>query len=402
MPHSLSAAVGKLAANQINRIAIVAGESSGDILGAGLIRELKKANRNVVIEGIGGPLMVKEGCESLFPMDKLAVMGIVPILKRLPELLKIRKQLAKRWKTNKPDLFIGIDAPEFNIGLALKLKSADVKTVHYVSPSVWAWRPKRIVKIKKAVDLMLCLFPFEQKIYDKHFIDNTCVGHTLADEIPLYTDKTEAKRTLGLEENSRYICVMPGSRGSEIKFLAQDFLKSLKLVNRFYPDIKFVAPMANDLRKEQFQQAIKQENELPEIQLIDGQSRVAMAASDLILMASGTATLEGMLIKRPMVVAYKFGELSYRIYKKLLIIDNYSIPNLLTGETLIPEAVQHECTPDALFSEIRAWLDADPQRWEYTLLKFMEWHQKLRKNADVYAASYIQDWFAQQNLLPPE
>ncbi len=387
-------------AYQIKKIAIVAGESSGDILGAGLIRELKKKYPEASIEGIGGELMEAQGCRSLYPMDKLAVMGIVPILKRLPELLKIRRELARRWRKNPPDLFIGVDAPEFNIGLAQKLKLVGIKTIHYVSPSVWAWRPKRIFKIKKAVDLMLCLFPFEQEIYNKHFIDNTCVGHTLADEIPLYTDKSEAKASLGLDENTRYICVMPGSRGSEVKYLAEDFLNTTKLVKQFYPEIKFIAPMANDARKEQFQKAIDAADELPSIKLIDGQSRTAMAASELILMSSGTATLEGMLIKRPMVVAYRFGGLSYRIYKKLLIIDTYSIPNLLTGETIIPEAVQDECTPDALFSEIRAWLDTEPERWEYTLQKFMEWHQKLRKNADVYAADYIANWYSKQNIMP--
>ncbi len=387
-------------AYQIKKIAIVAGESSGDILGAGLIRELKKKYPEASIEGIGGELMEAQGCRSLYPMDKLAVMGIVPILKRLPELLKIRRELARRWRKNPPDLFIGVDAPEFNIGLAQKLKLVGIKTIHYVSPSVWAWRPKRIFKIKKAVDLMLCLFPFEQEIYNKHFIDNTCVGHTLADEIPLYTDKSEAKASLGLDENTRYICVMPGSRGSEVKYLAEDFLNTTKLVKQFYPEIKFIAPMANDARKEQFQKAIDAADELPSIKLIDGQSRTAMAASELILMSSGTATLEGMLIKRPMVVAYRFGGLSYRIYKKLLIIDTYSIPNLLTGETIVPEAVQDECTPDALFSEIRAWLDTEPERWEYTLQKFMEWHQKLRKNADVYAADYIANWYSKQNIMP--
>lgn len=389
-------------ANQIKKIAIVAGESSGDILGAGLIRQLKKKYPWLKIEGIGGPLMEKDGCDSLFPMDKLAVMGIVPILKRLPELLKIRRTLANRWKKNPPDLFIGIDAPEFNIGLAKKLKAQHIKTVHYVSPSVWAWRPKRIHKIKKAVDLMLCLFPFEQEIYNKHFVDNACVGHTLADEIPLYTDKAEAKEKLGLDSNARYICMMPGSRGSEIKFLADDFLKTTKLINQFYPDVKFIAPMANNARKDQFQKHIDKIPDLPPIKLIDGESRVAIAASDLVLMASGTATLEGMLIKRPMVVAYRFGDLSYRIYKKLLIIDTYSIPNLLTGETIIPEVVQDECSPDALFSEIRAWLDADQERWDYTLQKFMEWHQKLRKNADEYAAEYILDWYSKQNIMPRE
>ena len=387
-------------AYQLKKIAIVAGESSGDILGSGLIRKLKEQFPWLKIEGIGGPLMQTEGCESLFPMERLSVMGIVPILKRLPELLKMRKQLAARWKASPPDLFIGIDAPEFNIGLAKKLKAADIKTVHYVSPSVWAWRPKRISKIKKAVDLMLCLFPFEQKIYQKHAIDNVCVGHPLANEIPLISDKIEAKTALELNSNSNYLCVMPGSRGSELKYLSQDFLRSLKLVHQFYPDLKFIAPMANDARREQFTKTMAQEEGLPPIKIIDGQSRLAMAASDIILMASGTATLEAMLIKRPMVVAYRVGGFSYRIFKKLLIIDTFAIPNLLSGKTLVPEAMQDECTPDALFGEIRAWLEAPESRWQETESIFMDLHKKLKKDADQYAADSIVQWYSQQNIKP--
>ncbi len=387
-------------AYQLKRIAIVAGESSGDILGAGLIRKFKEKYPWLKVEGIGGPLMQEAGCDSLYPMERLSVMGIVPILKRLPELLKIRKSLVARWKQSPPDLFIGIDAPEFNIGLAKKLKAVDIKTVHYVSPSVWAWRPKRIFKIKKAVDLMLCLFPFEQAIYQKHAIDNFCVGHPLADEIPLQSDKVEARSTLNLELDAKYLCVMPGSRGSELKYLSQDFLKAVKLVHQFYPDVKFIAPMANTSRREQFENELKQVDGLPPIKIIDGQSRQVMTASDIILMASGTATLEAMLIKRPMVVAYKVGGLSYRIFKKLLIIDTFAIPNLLSGKTLVPEAMQEECTPDALFSEIRAWFDAPDSRWQETETVFMDWHNKLRKDADQYAADSIANWYAQQNVKP--
>ncbi|WP_251359481.1 lipid-A-disaccharide synthase [Kangiella sp. TOML190] len=384
----------------IKRIAIVAGESSGDILGAGLIRELKKHNPWLKFEGIGGPLMQAEGCESLYPMERLAVMGIVPILKRLPELLKMRKALATRWQKEQPDLFIGIDAPEFNLGLAQKLKSKGIKTVHYVSPSVWAWRPKRIFKIKKAVDLMLCLFPFEQSIYQKHAIDNRCVGHPLADQISMSSDKATAREQLGLNKNTKTICVMPGSRGSEMKFLAEDFIQTAKLVQQFYPEIEFIAPMANAARKAQFLKILEQQQAPPNIRLFDGQSRQVMAASDLILMASGTATLEAMLIKRPMVVAYKVGAISYRIFRKLLIIDTFAIPNLLSGQTVVPEAIQQECTPDALFGEVRAWLEASPERWQTTEALFTDWHQKLKKNADEFAADSILHWYSQQNIKP--
>lgn len=387
-------------AYQLKRIAIVAGESSGDILGAGLIKKLKEKHPWLKVEGIGGPLMEQVGCESFYPMERLSVMGIVPILKRLPELLKIRKQLVTRWKKSPPDLFISIDAPEFNIGLAQKLKKLDIKTVHYVSPSVWAWRPKRIFKIKKAIDLMLCLFPFEQAIYQKHAIDNVCVGHPLADQIPFESDKTQSRESLSLNQTDKYICVMPGSRGSELKYLTDDFLNTVKLVHQFYPQIKFIAPMANQKRHEQFSKSLAQHSDLPPIQVIDGQSREAMAASDLLLMASGTATLEAMLIKRPMVVAYKVGGFSYRIFKKLLVIDTFAIPNLLSGQTLVPEAIQDECSPDVLFGEIRAWLEAPESRWQETEEVFTHWHNKLRKNADQYAADSIVNWYSQQNIKP--
>lgn len=377
----------------LKRIAIIAGESSGDILGGGLIKQLKLQFPEAVFEGIAGDLMQKQGCKSLYPMERLSVMGIVPILKRLPELLKARRDLIKRWKLNPPDLFIGIDAPEFNIGLARKLKNLGIKTVHYVSPSVWAWRPKRIHKIAKSIDLMLCLFPFEQNIYQRHAVDNFCVGHPLADQIPLSSDKQAARKTLGLASDKKIICVMPGSRGSEMSFLGKDFIETLKLVRQYYPDIEFIAPMVNAARKEQFEQLLVELAPVPTIQIIDKQSRVAMAASDLILMASGTATLEAMLIKRPMVVAYKVGDLSYKIFKKLLIIDTFAIPNLLSKEDLVPEVIQDDCQPDALFAEIRAWLNDDGDRWQYSKKIFLDWHKSLRKDADSYAAKSITQWW---------
>lgn len=385
----------------IQRIAIVAGEASGDILGAGLISELKKKYPNAVFEGVAGPLMQKEGCANLYPMEMLSIMGLLPILKSLPQLLKMRADLARYWIDTKPDLFIGIDAPEFNIGLEQKLKKHGVKTVHYVSPSVWAWRPKRIHKIKKAVDLMLCLFPFEQKIYQHHAIDNFCVGHPLADDLPIESDKQSARAQLGLELEQQLVCVMPGSRGSEMKFLGPDFLDMAVLLKQFYPNIRFIAPMANEKRRTQFEQQMREAQEkhgsLPDIKLIDGQSRVAMAASDYIVMASGTATLEAMLVKRPTVVAYKVGGLSYKVFKKLLTIDTFAIPNLLSKKVLLPELIQDDCTADNLFAEVRAWIgDKDnnnAERWNEVNKAFVELHQQLKKDANVYAANSIEHWW---------
>ncbi|RDX36370.1 lipid-A-disaccharide synthase [Kangiella sp. HD9-110m-PIT-SAG07] len=399
-----------LPVKSIQRIAIVAGEASGDILGAGLISELKKKYPHAVFEGIAGPLMQKEGCANLYPMESLSVMGLLPILKKLPELLKMRADLARYWTDTKPDLFIGIDAPEFNIGLEQKLKQKGIKTVHYVSPSVWAWRPKRIHKIKKAVDLMLCLFPFEQDIYQRHAIDNFCVGHPLADEVPVESHKNDARDELGLEHNKQLVCLMPGSRGSEMKLLGADFIDMAVLLRQFYPDIRFVAPMANAKRRSQFEQQLQEARNkhqiLPDIELIDGQSRTAMAASDYIVMASGTATLEAMLIKRPTVVAYKVGSISYKIFKKLLTIDTFAIPNLLSKQTLLPELIQEDCTPDNLFAEVRAWIGDDEnnngQRWNQVHEEFVEWHNTLKKDANVYAANSIEHWWSENGLRQQE
>lgn len=385
--------------NPVKKIAIVAGESSGDILGAGLIRELKKHYPDAVFEGIAGPLMQEAGCSSLFPLDELSIMGVVPILKKLPRLLSIRSQLISRWKTSPPELFIGIDAPEFNLGLAQKLKKEYIKTIHYVSPSIWAWRPKRIFKIEKSIDLMLCLFPFEQDVYKKHHIDNVCVGHSLADQIPLENDKQAARKTLNLDSNASYLCLMPGSRGSELNFLADDFIETAKLVEKAYPKMKFIAPMANEQRAVQFKQMLEQHLDAPDMEIIYGRSREAMIASDIILMASGTATLEAMLIKRPMVVAYKVGNLSYKIFKKMLVIDTFALPNLLSKENIVPEAIQEDCTPDVLFSEIKGWLEAPQERWQTTLDIFNHWHLALKKDADKTAASSIAEWYSRQNVF---
>ncbi|AKE52524.1 lipid-A-disaccharide synthase [Kangiella geojedonensis] len=395
-----------LPVKSIQRIAIVAGEASGDILGAGLISELKKKYPNAVFEGVAGPLMQQEGCASLYPMESLSVMGILPILKKLPELLKMRADLARYWIDTKPDLFIGIDAPEFNIGLEQKLKNKGIKTVHYVSPSVWAWRPKRIHKIKKAVDLMLCLFPFEQDIYQHHAIDNFCVGHPLADEVPIESHKNDARVELGLVHNKQLVCLMPGSRGSEMKMLGPDFIDMAVLLRQFYPDMGFVVPMANSKRRAQFEQQLLDAKvkhlTLPQIELIDGDSRKAMAAADYVVMASGTATLEAMLIKRPTVVAYKVGPISYKIFKRLLTIDTFAIPNLLSKQSLLPELIQEDCTPDNLFAEVRAWVGDDEhnqgQRWQDVHDAFVELHHSLKKDANVYAANSIEHWWSENGI----
>ena len=370
------------------RIAIVAGEASGDILGAGLIKSLKAYFPDVEVEGIAGELMLAEGAKTLYPLERLSVMGLTEVLGRLPELLNIRKELIQRWKNNPPDLFIGIDAPDFTLKLERKLHDAGITTVHYVSPSVWAWRRKRVVSIKQGTDLMLTLLPFEADFYREHQQRVAFVGHPLADQFPLKPDTEGQRQVLGVDQNARVIALLPGSRGGEVSRLATLFLEAARLLHQRYPDLEFLLPAANQARYDFLKQLIDSDYPDLPVKLLLKQSGAVMAASDVILIASGTATLEAMFCKKPMVVAYRLSALTYFILSKLVKSRWISLPNLLAKETLVPEILQNHVTPDRLVNEIDTWLN-DPEACQELEKRFTQLHELLRGGASQRAAQAI-------------
>jgi len=379
-------------ARQSLRFGIVAGEASGDLLGAGLITAIKQQYPDAVFEGIAGPQMIAAGANSLFPMDRLSVMGIVEVLGRYRELLGIRRQLATHFKQNPPDVFIGIDAPDFTLGLEKQLRITGIKTVHYVSPSVWAWRQGRVKKIAVSTDLMLTLFPFEAHFYQRYQVPVRFVGHPLADTIPLEVDKQSARQQLNLSLDHEILALLPGSRSNELHYLAQPFIETACWLQSRRPNLEFVVPLANNERRTQFEQAMAeiktQGRELPRLTLVDGRSREVMAAADVVLLASGTAALEAMLLKRPMVVAYKLAPLTYWLAKRLVKVDNVSLPNLLANETLVPELIQHEATAENLGQKVLAYFE-NPSMMDDLNQRFTDIHQILRQNASKQAADAI-------------
>lgn len=370
------------------RIGIVAGELSGDILGEGLIKALKIHFPNAIFEGIAGPKMQAQGCKTLFDMDELSVMGLVEVLGRLPRLLKIRKQLVQHFIDNPPDIFIGIDAPDFNLRVEKPLKDAGIKTVQYVSPSVWAWREKRIHKISAATNLVLALLPFEKEFYDKHNVPCVFVGHTLADDIELEHDDSQAREALGLSQNDKVLALLPGSRGSEVGLLSETYIKTAMQLQAQNPNLKIVVPLVNEKRRTQFTEILNATAPTLNVKLLDGQSKLAMQAADAILLASGTATLEGMLYKKPMVVGYKIKPMSYWIFKALFTfnINYFSLPNLLADEELVPEFLQSECNVTNLTAALSPMLESDNKQLK---ARFLAIHEKIRLNASKQAANAV-------------
>lgn len=368
------------------RIGIVAGEISGDILGASLIKSIKIRYPNAIFEGIGGAQMIEEGCHSLFDLEELSVMGLVEVFSRLRRLFSIKAQLFEHFIKNPPDVFVGIDAPDFNLRLELQLKQAGIKTVQYVSPSIWAWRQKRIFKVAKATNLVLALLPFEKEFYDQHDFPCDFVGHTLADQIAPDMSKLAARAQLNLDANAQYLALMPGSRGSELKFNSEMYLVAAKRLLVKYPHLKFVIPLVNKQRKSQFLTAKSQFAPTLDITIIDGQSRDVMAASDAIMLASGTATLEGLLVNRPMVVVHKIHWLTYKLFKPLMKVKHYSLPNLLAKKELIVELIQEDATIDNIVREVSKLLDSDNNNM---LNAFTDLQQLLKCNASERAADSV-------------
>lgn len=364
------------------RIALVAGEASGDILGSGLMRAIKARHPDAEFIGVGGPLMEAQGMTSYFPMERLSVMGLVEVLGRLKELLARRKLLIQALIDEKPDVFIGIDAPDFTLNIELKLRQAGIKTVHYVSPSVWAWRQKRVLKIREGCDLMLTLLPFEARFYEEKGVPVRFVGHPLADTIPLQADQLAARAELGLGEGP-VVALMPGSRGGEVGRLGALFFDAAERLLAARPDIRFVLPCASPQRREQIEQLL-QERDLP-LTLLDGRSHVALAACNAVLIASGTATLEALLYKRPMVVAYRLAPLTYWILKRMVKSPYVSLPNLLAQRLLVPELLQDAATAEALAQTLLPLLEnGDAQTAGFDAI-----HRTLRRDASNQAAEAV-------------
>ena len=381
-------------------IAIIAGEVSGDILGAGLIHALKARYPHAKFIGIGGERMIAEGFETLFDMEELSVMGLVEVLKHLPRLLNIRRSIIEQLSALKPDVFIGIDAPDFNLDVELKLKQRGIKTIHYVSPSVWAWRQKRVYKIAAATNLVLAFLPFEKAFYDRFNVPCRFIGHTMADAIPLKPNRDDACQLLNLDPAQRYVAMLVGSRGSEVEFLSEPFLQTAQLLHQRYPDVKFLVPLINQKRRQQFEQ-IKQ-RVAPELDMIllDGNARAAMIAAEATLLASGTAALEAMLCKSPMVVGYRMKPFTYFLAKRLVKTKYISLPNLLADEMLVPELIQEDCNPTKLAEKLSLYLSEDKsavQTRHVLLQRFAELHQMIQCNADQQAAQAVIDLLEQSH-----
>jgi lipid-A-disaccharide synthase len=376
-------------AERLARIAMVAGEASGDLLGGHLIEALRARLPDARFCGIGGPKMIGQGFDAWFPQEPLAVRGYVEVLKRYREISGIRRALKHRLLAEAPDVFIGIDAPDFNLALERALKRRSVPTIHYVSPSIWAWRGKRIRAIGKSVSRVLALFPFEPALYEKEGIPVTYVGHPLADLLPVEDVRGEARGLLGVPPRQPVFALLPGSRQSELQYMADTFIETAKLIHERLPDVLFLAPLATRETRLLFEAALyrRQARELP-MRLLFGHAHEAMAASDAVLAASGTATLEAALLKRPMVIAYKMAPLSYRLMRRMGYLPYVGLPNILAGRFVVPEFLQNDATPENLSRALLGFLD-DKEARARIGETFREIHLQLKQNTAEKAAEAV-------------
>ncbi len=360
------------------RLAMVAGEASGDLLASLLIQGLKSRWPGTQAYGIGGPQMVASGFDAWWPSDKLAVRGYVEVLRHYREIAGIRRQLHMRLLDAKPDAFIGVDAPDFNLDLEARLRSAGIKAIQFICPSIWAWRGKRVDKIARSVDHVLCLFPFEPPLLARHGIPATYVGHPLADAIPLEVPRDEARQALGLAPSDCVVALLPGSRRAEIHYIAPLFLQAAARLHRLRPELRFILPLAPGLR-ELVEPLLGRHAGSTPITLLDGRSHAALAACDVTLIASGTATLEAALFKRPMVIAYRMNGLSWQMMRRMQYQPWVGLPNILSREFVVPERLQRDADPATLAADVLAWLDA-PARVAALQQRFTEMHVLLRRD----------------------
>jgi len=378
-------------------VGIVAGESSGDTLGAALIHALRARVPDVRVFGVAGPKMIAAGCEAWASADELAVMGLAEIVHHLPRLLRLRKSLLERFTAARPDVFVGIDSPEFNLGMAKRLKQRGLKTVQYVSPQVWAWRQGRVRTIGKSCDLVLCLLPFETDFYAQHGVRAVFVGHPLADQIPLEVNRGEARRALGIDDDAKVIALLPGSRMGEVERLGADFAAAAAWIAQRNPSVRFVAPMASARVRAAFERQVNTLGPavVPAITILDGQAQRALAASDGVIVASGTATLETLLTGRPMVVAYRLSAMTAFLLRSLGLVKvpYFSQPNLLVGRRLVPEFFQEAVSGAALGAALLHEIE-DPQHVAELTREFRTVHEVLRRGGAERAASAILELLA--------
>jgi lipid-A-disaccharide synthase len=371
------------------RFGMVAGEASGDLLAGLLLDGMKQRWPQLTAQGIGGPQMAARGFEAWWPQDKLAVRGYVEVLRHYREIVGIREQLKQRLLRAPPTAFIGVDAPDFNLDLEGALKATGVPTIHFVCPSIWAWRAERVDKIRRSVDHVLCIFPFEPALLQQHGIAATYVGHPLAAVIPLEPDKAAARRALGLADGEEVVAILPGSRRSEIQYLAQRFFAAAALIRQARPDVRFVTPAAPGL-KAAIEEAARSAGLAGGLQVVEGQSHAVLAACDVTLIASGTATLEAALFKRPMVIGYNMNWLSWQLMRRKKLQPWVGLPNILCGAFVVPELLQDEATPEKLSAAVLEWLAA-PARISAVQQRFLALHHELRRDTRALATDAIEE-----------